>query len=58
MKNEKVLKKVKEKRSLMDIIRTWQKNWIGHILRSDSTERDNGRKNGGKEESLDKSSWT
>src|SRR6218665_1353352 len=29
---EEVLKMVEEKRSLMDIIRTRQKNWIGHIL--------------------------
>src|SRR6218665_3769212 len=27
------IEKVEEKRSLMDIIRTRQKNWIGHILR-------------------------
>ena len=33
--NEEVLKKVEE-RSLMDIIRTRQKNWIGHILRGNS----------------------
>jgi len=38
--NEEVLKKVKEKRSLMDIIRTRQKNWIGHILRSNSLQRE------------------
>src|SRR6218665_1934792 len=30
--NEEVLKKGEEKRSLIDIIRTKQKNWIGHIL--------------------------
>jgi len=30
--NEEVLKKVEEKRSLMDIIRTRQKIWIRHIL--------------------------
>jgi len=37
--NEKVLKKVEEKRSLMDI-RTRQKNWIGHILRGNSLQRE------------------
>ena len=31
--NEEVLKKVEENRSLMDKIRTRQKNWIGPILR-------------------------
>jgi len=29
--NEKVLKEVEEKRSSMDIIRTRQKNWVGHV---------------------------
>src|SRR6218665_1976894 len=38
--NEEVLKKVKEKRSLMNIIRTRQKNWIGHILRHNSVQRE------------------
>ena len=38
--NEEVLKKVEEKRSLMDIIRTEQKNWIGHILRGNSLQRE------------------
>src|SRR6218665_3710917 len=37
--NEKVLKKVEEK-SLMDIIRTRQKNWIGHMLRGNSLQRE------------------
>src|SRR6218665_3962777 len=37
---EEVLKKVEEKRSLMDIIRTRQKNWIGHILRGNSLQRE------------------
>jgi len=36
--NEEVLKEVEEKRSLMDIIRTRQKNWIGHIMRDDSLQ--------------------
>src|SRR6218665_1469004 len=31
--NEEILKKVEENRSLMDKIRTRQKNWIGPILR-------------------------
>src|SRR6218665_1532459 len=38
--NKEVLKKVEEKRSLMDTIRTRQKNWIGHILRGNSVQRD------------------
>src|SRR6218665_1348603 len=38
--NEEVLKKTEEKRSLMDIIRTRQKNWIGHILRDNSLQRE------------------
>jgi len=29
-----------EKRSLMNIIRTRQKNWIGHILRGNSLQRE------------------
>jgi len=36
--NEEVSKKVEEKRTLMDTIRTRQKNWIGHILRGSSAE--------------------
>src|SRR6218665_1814336 len=40
--NEEVLKKVEEKRSLMDIhvSRTRQKNWIGHILRGNYLQRE------------------
>jgi len=38
--NEEVLKKVEAKRLLMDIIRTGQKNWIGHILRGNSLQRE------------------
>jgi len=38
--NEEVLKKVEEIRSLMDVIRTRQKNWIGHILRGNSLQRE------------------
>src|SRR6218665_1564443 len=38
--NEEILKKVEENRSLMDIIRTRQKNWIGHILRGNSLQRE------------------
>ena len=37
---EEVLKKVEEKRSLMNIIRTRQKNWIGYILRGNSLQRE------------------
>ena len=33
-----MLKKVEEKRSLMYIIRSRQKNWIGHILRGHSLQ--------------------
>src|SRR6218665_2308276 len=36
---EEVLKKV-EKRYLMNIIRTRQKNWIGHILRGNLLQRE------------------
>jgi len=36
--NEEVLKKVEEKRSVMDIIRTRQKNCIGQILRGNSLQ--------------------
>src|SRR6218665_1111516 len=38
--NAEVLEKVEEKRSLMDIIRTRQKNWIGYILRGNSLQRE------------------
>jgi len=38
--NEEVLKKATEKESLMLIIRTRKKNWIGHILRGDSLQRE------------------
>src|SRR6218665_3321720 len=38
--NEEVLNKTEEKLSLMDIIRTRQENWIGHILRDNSLERE------------------
>src|SRR6218665_2540446 len=42
--NEEVLKKVEEKRSLTDVglhvIRTRQKNWIGHILRGNSLQKE------------------
>ena len=45
------MKKVEENRSLMDIIRTRQKNWIGHILRGNSLQRKimEGRKDGREE---------
>src|SRR6218665_2441846 len=38
--NEDVLKKVEERRSLINIIRTRQKTWIGHIIRGDSLQRE------------------
>ena len=38
--NEEVLKKVEEKRSLLDIIRTRQKTWIGHSVRGNSLQRE------------------
>src|ERR1700733_12628244 len=38
--NGEVLKQLKEERSLMNTIRTRQKNWIGHVLRSNSLQRD------------------
>ena len=60
--NEEVLKKVEEKRSLMDIIRTRQKSWIGHILRGNSLQREikNGGKDGGEERKRKarQNSWT
>jgi hypothetical protein len=37
--NEEVLEMVKEKRMLMKTIRVRQKNWVGHVLRSDSLLR-------------------
>jgi len=36
--NKEVSKKVKEERSLMEIIRRRQKNWTGHILRGNSLQ--------------------
>ena len=58
--NEEVLKKATEKESLMLIIRTRKKNWIGHILRGDSLQREimEGRMKGKRMDDLDKSSWT
>src|SRR6218665_3562781 len=38
--SEEALKNVEEKRSLMDIIRTRQKNWIEHSLRINSLQRE------------------
>jgi hypothetical protein len=37
--NEEVLEKVKEQRMLIKTIRERQKNWVGHVLRSDSLLR-------------------
>jgi len=53
---------VEEKRSLMDIIRIRQKNWIGHVMGGDSSLQrkimEPWRKEWKKEEDLDRSSWT
>jgi len=38
--NEKVLRKVEEKRSFIDIIRTRQENWIRHNPRCNSLHRE------------------
>ena len=38
--NEEVLTLVEEERSLLTIIRTRQRNWMGHILRGDSLQRE------------------
>src|SRR6218665_1873253 len=37
--NEKILKMVDEKRSLIGIIRSRQRNWLGHIMRGDTLLR-------------------
>ena len=38
--NEEVLKLVEEKRSLVDTVKMRQKNWIGHLRRGDSLQRE------------------
>src|SRR6218665_3959876 len=38
--NEEVLKLVEEESSLLTIIRTRQRNWMGHIMRGDSLQRE------------------
>ena len=38
--NEEVLKLVEEERSLLTIISTRQRNWMGHIMRGDSLQRE------------------
>ena len=38
--NEEVLKSVEEKRSLVDTVKTRQKNWIRHLLLGDSLQRE------------------
>ena len=38
--NEGVLKLVEEERSLVTIIRSRQRNWMGHIMRGDSLQRE------------------
>ena len=40
MSNEKVLRLVKEKRSIMNIITEEKKRWIGHILRGNGVLRE------------------
>ena len=44
--NQEVLDMVDEKRSLMNTIRQRQKNWLGHVLRSESFLRSLRRQNG------------
>ena len=52
--NEEVLKMVQEKRMLIKTVRNRQKNWVGHVLRSDSLlrtvweERMEGKKESGR----------
>ena len=38
--NEEILQMVGEERSMMETIRRRQRNWIGHIMRSDTIVRD------------------
>jgi hypothetical protein len=38
--NEEVLMMVEEKRSLLDTIKIRQKNWVGHLLRGDSLQKE------------------
>ena len=38
--NEEVLKLVEEERSLLTITRKRQRNWMGHIMRGDSLQRE------------------
>src|SRR6218665_1874276 len=61
--NEEVLKLVEEERSLLTIIRTRQWNWMGHIVRGDSLQREiiEGRIEGiikEEGEDQDKNYWT
>ena len=46
--NDEVLKRVKEERNLLKIIRRRKKNWLGHILRGENMLRDvlEGKMNG------------
>jgi len=37
--NEEVLQMVETERGIMDTVRSWQKRWLGHILRHDSLLR-------------------
>ena len=38
--SNEVLKLVEEERSLLTIIRMRQRNWVGHIMRGDSLQRE------------------
>ena len=38
--NEEVLMMVEEERSLLDTIKIRQKNWVGHLLRGDSLQKE------------------
>src|SRR6218665_502739 len=48
--NEEILKMVDEQRSLIGIIRSRQRNWLGHIMRGDSLKNYNRGKNGREKE--------
>ena len=41
--NEEILKMVDEKRSLIGIIRSRQRNWLDHIMRGDSKNNNRGK---------------
>ena len=59
--SNEVLKLVEEERSLLTIIRTRQRNWVGHIMTGDSLQREiiNGRMEGKRgREDQGKNYWT